>query len=89
VLIDEMEHNGGSLRDDQISIHQGKNMSFWIDLEICAEFLGVVGSIDQGEGIVESKLFEQHVRRSAGIRREIVKLVHRDVPFAFFPIATK
>src|SRR6266700_19051 len=35
VLIDEMEYDSRSLGDDQMSIHQSRDTSVWIHLEIC------------------------------------------------------
>jgi hypothetical protein len=46
--------------------------------------VGVLGSIDEDEVIVDSDLYEQHVRRCVGIHREVMKLIHRNLPVHVF-----
>src|SRR5260370_8776332 len=78
--VDEMEHDGCGFGNDQLAVNQGGNAAVRIDLEIRFRLLGVVSSIDKNEAISDSDRFEQHVRRCVGIRREIMKLIHRSFP---------
>ena len=84
MLIDEMEHDGRSFGNDQVTVDQGGDASIRIELEIIPGFLSVLGSIDEEEVVFDSDLFEQHVRRCVRIRRKIVKLVHREFPVRVF-----
>ncbi len=80
MLIDKMKHNGSGLRQDQAVIDQGRDTPVRIELEIFSGFLSVLGPVDEQKLIFGAQLFEQHVRRCIGIRREIVELVHRCFP---------
>jgi len=56
---------------------------FGLILRIVLGLLCIASSINEDDVIFDSYFFEQDEPRSVGIRREILKLIHRNLPFAF------
>ena len=74
MLIDEMKHDRCGFGNDQFTVHPSGDSSVRVDLEIVLGLLCIASSINEDEVIFDSYFFQQDEPRSAGIRREILKL---------------
>ena len=82
-LIDEMKHDRCGFGNDRFTVNPSGDSSVRVDLEIVLGLLCIASSINEDDVIFDSYFFEQDEPRSVGIRREILKLIHRNLPFAF------